>query len=186
MKLKLKLNLVVSLVLCLALVTAVNIVGAQEGAQPTKQHEVLKMDLGTWNAKMKMWMPDQDEPMEVEGTETNRMLGGFWLVSEFKADIFGQPFEGSGQFGYDEKNDKYVGTWIDTMEPYMSTMQGKWDPDTKTMTFSSTGTDPQTGKTRKGKNVVVYKENGDRVMTMYMDMDGEMKKSMEINYTKKD
>jgi hypothetical protein len=159
---------------------------AQEPPQPSKQHEVLKMDEGTWTAKMKMWMPGQDDPMDAEGTETNHMMGGFWMVSEFKADIFGQPFEGRGQFGYDEKNDKFVGTWIDTMEPNMTRMQGTWDPDTKTMTFSSTGTDPQTGKTRKGKNVVVYKDNGDRVMTMYMEMeDGELAKSMEIVYTKK-
>ena len=85
-----------------------------------------------------------------------------------------------------ERKDKYIGTWVDSMEPHMSTMEGAWDPDTRTMTFNSMGTDPESGKTRQGKNVVVYKENGDRAMTMYMEMDGKMTKSMEINYTKKE
>ena len=182
----LKLNFALSISLGVALIATVNLATAQEGATPTDQHEVLKLDEGTWNAKMKMWMLGQDEPVEAEGTEINRMLGGFWVVSEFKADIFGQPFEGRGQFGYDDKKEKFVGTWVDSMEPHMSTMEGTWDPDTRTMTFNSMGTDPESGKTRKGKNVVVYKENGDRAMTMYMEMDGKMTKSMEINYTKKE
>lgn len=159
---------------------------AQGAPAPSKEVEALKKDVGTWVAKMTMWMPDAPEPVKAEGIETNRMMGA-WLVSDFKGNIFGQQFEGRGQFGYDAKKKKYVGTWIDNMEPFMSTMEGSWDEGSQTMTYMSQGTNSQTGEPTKGKTVVVYKKDGSHVMTMYMESEpGKFTKSMEIVYTRKD
>ena len=78
----------------------------------TKQHEVLKQDVGVWDAEMKLWMAPGQEPMTSKGVERNRMMGGLWLISSFTVDLGGETFQGRGQFGYDSKKGKYIGTSI--------------------------------------------------------------------------
>ena len=159
---------------------------AQGPAQPLEEHKILKNEVGTWKANMKIWMPGTDQPMSAEGVEVNEMLGDFWIVSKFKGDMAGQAFEGRAALGYDPAKKKYVGTWFDNMNPHMSFMEGTYDKETKTLTMNTTGVGMD-GKPTKGKNVSVMKDDGSKVFTMYMQMPGtdEMVKGMEIVYTKK-
>ena len=143
-------------ILSLAIVvTALNAAMAQGPPQPTEEHKVLEQEVGTWNAKGKMWMPGSSEATEFEGVETNRSIGGMWIVSDFKGNFFGQPFEGHATMGYNLKTKKYVGRWMDNMSAYTSEMEGTYDADTKTLTMNSSGVDAATGNSTKGKNVVV-------------------------------
>lgn len=170
---------VASLLWILAL--SVGTANAQEMAQPTAEHEVLKQDLGTWEASLSMWMGPDTEPMKMEGTETNRMVGEFWLVSDFKGDFGGMPFAGHGQTGYDQKAGKYVGSWVDSTNPYAMHMMGTYDKETKTFTFKSKGINPM-GEEVLGKSVLVYKDKDHRVLTMYDIVDGEEVKTMQVEY----
>src|SRR5262249_52422264 len=95
---------------------------AQEGGgpplpKPTAEHKVLAQEAGAWDGTIKMFMAGPDAPPSVsKGVETNTLgLGGFWMLSEFKGEFGGMPFEGRGTFGYDPVKKKYVGTWIDSM-----------------------------------------------------------------------
>jgi len=55
-------------------------------------------------------------PPEVStGVETNTLVGGLWLVSDFQGRWGSQPFHGHGTFGYDTSKKKYVGIWVDSM-----------------------------------------------------------------------
>jgi Protein of unknown function (DUF1579) len=166
--------------------------GAQEGGpplpKPTKEHDLLKKDVGTWDAMVKTWTSPQAEPMESKATETNRMLpGGLWLLSEFKGEFGGLPFQGRGQTSYDAAKKKYVGTWVDSMVTTPMLMEGTYDEAAKTMTMTGDSVD-MTGKTAKAKMVTVYKNDGARVFTMSMKSDTtgpEFVKMMEITYTKR-
>ncbi len=155
---------------------------------PSEEHKILKNDVGEWDCEMKIWMAGPDaEPMVTKGSEVNKMFSDFWLISEFKASFGGQPFEGRAILGYDPAKKKYIGTWLDTMNPYMSRMEGDYDASSKTLTMMMNGTGPD-GKPTRGKNVTVTKDEGKtRVFTMYNAMPGseEMVKSMEITYKKK-
>ena len=156
-------------------------------AAPSEEHKILKHDVGDWDCEMKLWEAPGSEPLVTKGTEVNKMLGDFWVLSEFKADFGGQPFEGRAVMGYDPAKKKYIGTWFDSMNPYMSHMEGTYDASTKTMTMMMRGTGPD-GKPTRGKNVVVSKDGGKtRFFTMYQAMPGseEMVKVMEITYKKK-
>ena len=89
---------------------------------------------------------------------------------------------GRGQFGYDTKKKKYVGTWIDSFSPNATEMVGTYDAEKNTMTYETKMVAPD-GTSAKGKNVVVYGKDK-RVMTMYVtapDTD-QMIKVMEITY----
>lgn len=153
----------------------------------SKEHEILKLEEGKWDAQMTMYMGPAgpyDPPVKSKGQESNRMIGDFWLVSDFSGEFEGMKFTGQGQFGFDPAKKKYVGTWIDSFSPNSSTMVGSYDAAKKTMTYTTT-TVGMDGKPSKGKNVVVYGEK-QRVMTMYAAApeSGEMIKVMEIVYAK--
>lgn len=169
--------------------------GAQEGAgppipKPTAEHKILAADAGTWDAVVKTYMGGPDaEPAVSRGTETNTVLtGGLWVVSEFKGDFGGLPFEGRGQFGYDPLKKKYVGTWVDSMSPSLGVLEGSYDEKTRTMTYEGDGVDAASKMKYHQKMVTTTKGDGTRVFTLYMTMDatgGKEAKFMEITYTKK-
>ncbi len=127
-------------------------VAAAQMAQPTKEHEILKEGVGTWDGTIKLFSAPGEEPAESKCTETVELVGGMWLVSKFEGEIMGTPFEGRGTSGYDPEKKKYVGTWIDSVSPTMMLMEGDYDPATKTLTATAEGRDPASGEK------VIYKE----------------------------
>jgi hypothetical protein len=149
--------------------------------KPGPEHEVLKGDVGTWNAKVEMVTPGG--PVTSTGVETNRLgCGGLCLVSDFKGEMMpGVTFEGHGMSAYDAQKKKYVGTWSDSMSQGIAVGESTWDPATKTMNGTMEGPDAS-GGTAKMKTVVEYKDPNTRVFTMYMP-DG--KPGMKITYTRK-
>ena len=103
---------------------------AQPGAKPTDEHRILAQEEGTWDATIKSFAAGPDaEPMISKGTEVNTvMTGGLWVLSKFDGDFGGMKFEGRGQFGYDPVKKKYVGTWIDSLSPNLSVLEGHTTP----------------------------------------------------------
>lgn len=148
-----------------------------------EEHEILKKDVGTWTAAMKIWA-GSEEPIEATGVEVNKMIGDLWVSSHFEAEIFGQKFTGSGTFGYDPDKKKFVGSWVDSMNPFSSHMEGTYDEKTQTLSMMSKGKDPS-GQVNEGKNVAVYKDKDTRIFTMYMKQGDKFVKSMEITYKRK-
>lgn len=154
---------------------------------PSKEHQVLNQESGEWDAEVTMFMGPEgpyNPPQKSKAKEINRMLGGFWLVCDFKGEFEGVPLVGHAQFGYDAKNKVYTGTWIDSFTPTPTKMVGTYDPKTKTMSYDTKGTEMD-GSPSKGKNIVVYGKDK-RVMTMYAAAPGtdDMIKVMEVVYTK--
>jgi hypothetical protein len=161
---------------------------AQESVpKPTKEHDLLKQDVGTWDATIKAWM-GPGEPSVSKGKEVNKMMpGDLWSISDFEGEFGGMPFYGHGTFGYDTNKKKYVGTWVDSMSTTPMLMEGTYDAAAHTMTMLS-DTVGQDGKPVKTKSVSEQKSDGSRVFTMYMKSDAtgpDFVKAMEITYTKK-
>lgn len=153
----------------------------------SKEHEILKLEEGNWDAEVTMFMGPAgpySPPHKSKGKESNRMIGDFWIVSDFTGEFEGMKFTGRGQFGYDPAKKKYVGTWIDSFSPNDTKMVGTWDAEKKTMTYETSGVGMD-GNPSKGKNVVVYGDDS-RKMTMYVAAPGtdQLIKVMEITYTR--
>lgn len=161
---------------------------AQEIPKPTPEHKILAEDAGTWDATIKSYTQGPDaEPAISKGSEVNAMLpGGLWLVSKFEGEMAGMKFEGRGQFGYDADKKKYIGTWIDSMSPGLTMLDGSYDAKTKTMTFEGDGVDPSSKTKYRQKMVTTLKNDGSRLFTLYMKFDGapDEIKFMEVTYTK--
>ena len=157
--------------------------------EPTKEHKLLQQDVGVWDAEMKIWMqgPDSD-PAVSKGVERVRPLGDLWIISNFEGDVSGQQFTGHSQMGYDPLKKKFVGTWIDTVSPHISTMEGTYDEATQELTMLMTNIDPATNKESKAKTVSKSVDKDTRVFTMFMETPGVgdgWTKMMETNYNRR-
>lgn len=148
--------------------------------QPAPEHALLQKDVGEWDAKIKMWMAPGSPAMESTGSETVRMLGGFWSVAEFEGSFMGQPFTGTGWAGWDARNGQYVNAWIDSTSPGISHGTATWDEASKTLSGTMKGPGPD-GQMQTMETTVTYPDENTRVMTMKTN--GET--TMEITYTRK-
>src|SRR6516165_3184410 len=93
-------------------------VRAQESKSSEGPIRVLAMQEGEWDVDISTTVPGTDGKVETQkskGVESNRLLGGKWLLSDFKGDLFGMKFEGHGQNGFNAKKGQYIGTWVDSM-----------------------------------------------------------------------
>lgn len=161
---------------------------AQAQMPPLPEHKALESDVGVWDADVQMWATADAEPMDSKAVETNKMLGKLWLLSNFEGDFGGMKFTGHMQLGYDPLKKKYVGTWIDTISPFLQTMEGTYDEKTKTSTMMATGVDMATGKESKSKMVTRHVSADERVFEMMMPVEGkenEWWKMMEVKYTRR-
>ena len=149
---------------------------------PGPEHEILKKDVGTWDAEVEM-MGAPGAPASVsKGVEKVTMLGGFWQLTEFQSEIMGMPFEGRGATGFDPAKKKFVGTWMDSMTPGYYTVEGTYDKVTKTLTATMEGPDPS-GVITRSKETTVWKDADTRVFTMYAP-DGQTV-AMRISYKRR-
>jgi Protein of unknown function (DUF1579) len=164
------------------------VLNAQDSA-PSPEHKILAVQEGVWDAEILLIMPGQDpkDATKSKGVETNRLLAGKWLISDFKGEFFGSPFEGHGVNGYDAKKGKYVGTWVDSMSLHIDLMDGTYDEKTKTLTLNADSVNPASGKPMKMRLETQFKDDDTRTFSEYVQMDGEKEfaKLMEVKYTKR-
>ena len=153
--------------------------------KPGPEHAVLAADVGTWDAIVEVFPGPGAPAMKSSGVEVNTLVGGMWLVTEFKGEMMGMPFEGRGLAGYDPNKKKYVGTWVDTMSTGFAAVESTYDASTKTISGVMEGPD-MTGKLMKMREIVQRTGANTRVFSMYaIGADGKETLSMRISYTKR-
>lgn len=112
-----------------------------EHAEPqTAQHKWLLEGAGEWKGTMSWTNPDGSK-QTVAATESNTTIGKFWLNTEFRCDMMGQPYLGVGHSGYDPKKKKFTGSWVDSMTSFRAQMEGDFDEATQTLRMHWTGPD---------------------------------------------
>lgn len=159
---------------------------AQDMPKPGPEHDLLKQDVGTWDATVEAWMAPNTPPSISKGVSSVTMLGGFWQLDAFKAEFMGMPFEGHGQTGYDPAKKAYVGVWVDSMSTGLNLSESRYDAKTRTLTGWSEGPGPD-GKPMKSKGVTEWKDGDTRVFSMYAPggPDGKEWLSMRITYKRR-
>lgn len=153
--------------------------------QPQKEHEWLKQLAGDWDLDMTMQEPGKDS-VKAKGSETTRLLGAFWSISEINATMMDMPFSGRMTLGYNIEKKKYIATWVDSMQDYLWTYEGTLDPSGKILTLETTGPCPmQGGKMTKFKEVIEIQDKDHHTFTSHVDFDGKFVQMMNIKYTRK-
>lgn len=152
-------------------------------ATPSKAHEMLAKDTGTWDSEMTFYSPESQEPTKAKSVATYKMiLDGKYQEGIFKGDMFGMSFEGRGMTAYDNASKEFIATWIDNMGTGMLVSRGQYDEASKSITFSGNMVDPVTGKEKKVKEIITYIDENTQKMEMFeIDATGKEYKNMEIN-----
>ena len=142
---------------------------------PAKEHEWLKKLVGNWEFESEIFMKPDAAPMKTKSTEVVRSVGGFWVASEGKSEMMGQPFVWAMTLGFDPASKKYVGTWIDSMSSFQWRSQGSVDATGNILTLESEGPCPKRpGTLTKFRDVTEFKSNDERAFTSSMqDEDGK-------------
>ena len=158
----------------------------QEYATPGDNQKVLDAFAGSWDYTLKMWMSAQATAEESTGSdEAKWILGGRFLQHTSTGTSMGQPFEGIGMIGFDNKRKEYQSIWIDNMSTGMMTGKGRFDPETKIITESGDFTCPLKGASVYRAVIrLLGPDNYSYEMYMLGD-DSKEFKAMEINYTRK-
>jgi len=154
--------------------------------RPGPEHELLKTDAGTWDAVVEVMASPGAPPSKATGVETNVIgCGGLCLITDFKSEMMGQPFQGHGLTTYDMAKKKYVGSWTDSMSAGMSLSESTYDAAAKKATGWMEGPD-MAGKVSRMTSTVEYPDPDHRVFTMYTTSpDGKDVPGMRITYTRR-
>ena len=160
--------------------------GEPEMPKPQKEHEWLQQLSGEWDTETEIMVAPGAPPAKSKGTESNRMIGGFWALSEHKGEFMGNAFSGILTLGYDPEKKKYVGTWIDSVTSVLWQYQGTVDATGKILTLEAEGPDPeQAGKRAKFKETIEIKDKDHKVFTSSMEKDGKWLTFMTAQYQRK-
>ncbi len=157
-------------------------------AQSGPEHEILKTEVGDWDALVKMMGPPGAPPEESKGGESISLIhGGLWILAQYNGEFMGQEFTGTGITGYDTKKQKYVTVWVDSMTDSLTTLEGTYDAKSNAFTFTYEGPSMMApGETVTHKHTTVLKDNDTRVFTMAeVGSDGKDAVAMEITYKRK-
>jgi hypothetical protein len=106
---------------------------------PVKEHEWLKQLEGEWTSEYEAFMPGQKESVKGKGSESAKMLGGFWLIGNGKGEMMGMTMNSVLTLGFDPDKKKYVGTWVDSMTSYLWKYEGAVDSAGKILTLETEG-----------------------------------------------
>ena len=97
--------------------------------------QILESDVGTWDVDVEVRPLPGAQPQKSRGVSVNRLVGGRWLVSDFRNETSG--FEGHGVHGWDATRGKYTGVWVDAMRSFLAIAEGTYDVATRTMTLAA-------------------------------------------------
>ena len=152
---------------------------------PGAEHAALANRAGSWNVTGKMWMEPGAEPMPMPATATTKvLLGGRYVVEEFKSDFMGMPFEGRLTQGFDNISGEYWSLWTDNMSTGYFISRGT-ETAPGHVEFHGTAKDILTPNGRPVRMTTT--DNGDGSYTMKMfdtRGDGGEYQSMELHYTR--
>jgi hypothetical protein len=152
--------------------------------KPLPEHAILQKDVGTWEVEISMSFEGQE--MKSKGTETVKMLGPFWSLSDMQYDYMGMPIKSHGIIGYDADKKKFLGTWHESSSANLTTMEGTYDAKTRKLTMFMKGKSPD-GKPTKFKSITTYTGKDTKTFEFFMlksGSDSEFEKNMEMKYTR--
>jgi hypothetical protein len=168
--------------------TEADMMALVKAATPGEQHKDMARQVGTWNGKNTMWMSPDAPPMTAESkTVITPIMDGRYVKAEVTGDMPGMgPFKGMGIYGYDNVQQKFVATWIDSHSTGIMNGVGEMSPDGKTLTYTYSYHCPITKKPTKVREVHTTTGETTKTLEMYgtEPKSGKEFKMMKIELTK--
>jgi hypothetical protein len=158
-----------------------------EMPKPSKEHELLSQFAGDWEVTAETVALPNVEPLKCEGTESAKMVGGFWLVGQTEASMMGMKVNSLLTIGYNPTKKKYVGTFVCSADSTLWEYEGTMDDDGKKLTLTTEGPSPlDPSKTGQYREELELTDKDHKTFTSYMQgEDGKWVKMVTMSYTRK-
>ena len=164
-----------------------------ELAKLTENHKLLADLAGSWSTSVKMMEPGQ-EPSVSKGNVTYKsIMNGRYFIGDH-AGSMKMPgadgkmkdfaFKGMSIDGYDNVKQKFISSWMDNLGTGIMTMEGTYDPATKTFTYTGE-TEMVPGMKTPVRAVVKITDKNHHTFEWYENRGGQETKTLEISYTRK-
>ena len=158
---------------------------AETQAEPHENHRWLQQLVGEWTCEGEAQMGPDKPPEKFIGTESVRAVGEFWILGEGRGPL---P-DGSAStmlltLGYDQRRERFVGTWVGSMMPFLWVYDGALDQARKVLTLDCEGPDMTgAGGTAKYRDIIELVSGDHRVLRSNMQgADGQWQQLLETHY----
>jgi len=165
-----------TIVVSLVMVGGVSAAGEAPGSPSEDPAAFLQRLAGEWSVASEALLGPGQEPIRTESREVARLLGGKWLVAEATGTTpGGQPSTSILTLGYDPAEERFVGTWISTMQTHLWSYAGVLDDSGTALTLETEGPilgDPT--RTAKYREIIETTDADHKVIrSMILGPDGE-------------
>jgi hypothetical protein len=110
------------------------------------EHKLLNRFAGEWSFEKQGPPEDGAEPESYgTGTISAELVGGFFVVCRWSGNVYGGDYKAIQSLGYDIKQKKYTGCWIDSTMSYRWELSGAVDERTEQLTITASGPGPTGG-----------------------------------------
>jgi hypothetical protein len=158
-----------------------------EMPKPTKEHALLAQFAGEWNVTAETVPAPGEAAIKCEGTESAKLMGGFWLVSQAEANMMGMPVKSLLTIGYSPASKKYTGTFVCTMDSTLWKYDGAMDEKGQKLTLETEGPSPlDATKKAKFREILELKDKDHKTFTSFMQGDdGKWQQIVTMEYRRK-
>jgi Protein of unknown function (DUF1579) len=164
-----------------------------ELAKLNDNHKLLADLAGSWSTSVKMMEPGK-EPIVSKGSVTYKsIMNGRYFVGDHTGNMKMPAadgkmkdftFKGMSTDGYDNVKQKFTSSGLDNMGTGIMTMEGTYDPATKTFTYTGE-MEMVPGMKTPIRSVVKVTDKNHRTFEWYENRGGQEMKTLEIDYTRK-
>ncbi|MBA3647052.1 MAG: DUF1579 domain-containing protein [Chitinophagales bacterium] len=152
---------------------------------PGQVQAMMAKSVGDWKADITMWMdPSQPASKTTAKVRNDMMMDGRYLSTKYTGTMMGKPFEGMGLMAYNNATKMFYSSWVDNMSTGMSQLSGTWKDENKSIELRGVTNDPMSGKDMMMRQVLTFQNDNTQLMEMYMTMNGQEMKTMEIKMTR--
>jgi hypothetical protein len=154
----------------------------QQMPQPLPEHTWLHKFVGEWEGEVEVPMGPGKEPMKMHGTESAKMLGGFWLVSQYRSESPQGVFQNLLTIGYDPESSQYMVSWVDSSSSTFWRTPGVINAAGDSITMDFEGPDPMGGGALRRFRETYHFPTADtrRFTSMVLDDEGEWQTCVSI------
>jgi uncharacterized protein (TIGR03067 family) len=110
------------------------------------EHKLLKRFAGKWQFEKRSAAADGSKPEKLgTGMISAELVGGFFVVCRWSGKVYGADYKAVQSLGYNIKQKKYTGCWIDSTMSYRWELSGTVDEKNQELTITASGPGPKGG-----------------------------------------
>jgi hypothetical protein len=113
---------------------------------PQPEHKMLERLAGEWHFEKQSAPAAGSKPENLgKGLISAELVGGFFVVGRWSGKVYGADYKAFQSLGYNIKQKKYTGCWIDSTMSYRWELSGTVDEKSQELTITASGPSPTGG-----------------------------------------